>query len=243
MLKTRRIRSCSFAALGMLILLGLSSCTSPFGLNSSGSHPQIDWVDFVQFHGIQYMGQRFSPSQSKQLQEKNLGPVFSMVTFKVSGNVTELGYQIKDGDAAFLDAGTKVYMVKGYQPWFRLAAHSRGVIVLYEVTQNPKAKWGAQLLDIHGNVRFISINSEQDGVTELAVIKDPQQVAMLMTLIENAPIRTPNSNLPAAYFLALHFIDGTTFTRQYWAAPVPFFEDLMMPKEFQSAIEHAVHPK
>ena len=228
-------------------MLGLSSCTFPFGLHSPGSNREIEWVDFVQFRGIQYMGQNMgqSPghSQSNQLQEKNLGPVFSTVAFKVSGNVTDLGYQIKDGDAAFLDAGTKVYTVKGYQPWFRLAAHSRGGIVLYEVTQNPKAKRGAELLDIDGKVRYISINSEQDGVTELATIKDPQQVARLVSLIDNAPIHTQGSNQTAAYFLVLHFIDGTAFTRQYWAAPAPFFGDLIMPQEFQRAIEHAVHPK
>ncbi|MBA2678952.1 MAG: hypothetical protein H0U76_11235 [Ktedonobacteraceae bacterium] len=157
--------------------------------------------------------------------------------------MTELGYKTKDGDAAFLDAGTKIYTVKGYQPWFRLAAHSRGMIVLYEVTQNPQAKRGAQLLDIDGKVRFISMNSEQDGVTELAKIKNPQLVARLVTLIDNAPIRTQGSNHEAAYFLALHFIDGTTFTRQYWSAPDDLFGDLLMPKEFQQALEHALHPK
>ena len=192
----------------------------------------------MQFHGIEYVGQGLGGSPSNQIQEKNLGPVFSTVTFKVSGNVTELGYKTKDGDAAFLDAGTKVYTVKGYQPWFRLAAHSRGMIVLYEVTQNPQAKRGAQLLDIDGKVRFISINSEQDGVTELAAIKNPQQIARLVTLIDNAPIHTQGSNHAAAYFLALHFIDGTTFTRQYWPAPDGHFGDLLMSKEFQQAIEH-----
>ncbi len=62
----------------------------------------------MQFRGIQYEGQRLGHSQSNQLQEKNLGPVYSTVKFKVSGNVTELGYQTKDGDAAFLDAGTNM---------------------------------------------------------------------------------------------------------------------------------------
>jgi hypothetical protein len=44
------------------------------------------------------------------------------------------------------------------------------------------------------------------------------------------------------FFLALHFIDGTTFTRQYWAASDNLFGEIALPKEFQTAIESAVHP-
>jgi hypothetical protein len=243
-MEIRRMRTYSFTLLGMLIVLGLSGCAFPFGFHSPGSNIQIEWTDFVQFRGIRYVTQGFhSPSRSNQIKKENLGPLFSVVTFKVSGNISELGYQIKDGDAAFLDVGTKVFTVKGYQPWFRLAAYSHGTIMLYEVTENPKAKRGAELLDIDGKIRYISINSEQDGVTEIATIKDPQHVTTLITLIDNAPLRTQGSNREVTYFLALHFIDGTTFTRPYWAAPDNLFGALAMPKEFQMAIESAVHPK
>ena len=54
--------------------------------------------------------------------------------------------QAKDGDAAFLDIGTRVYTVKGYLPTFRLAAYLDGVLQLYEADTNPCARTGADLL-------------------------------------------------------------------------------------------------
>lgn len=68
----------------------------------------------------------FSPRLG-QFPKSDLGPVFATVTFKLDGNVHDLGYCGQDGDAAFLNARTKVYRVKGYSPTFRLAAHENNV--------------------------------------------------------------------------------------------------------------------
>lgn len=227
----------------MFIIIGLSNCTAPTGLHGSGAGAvQIEWVDSVQFDGIRYLAQgMYGASEANSIKDENLGAVFSTVKFKVSGNVSDPGYQMKDGDATFLDVGTEMYVVKGYQSWFRLAAHSRGTIILYEVNWNPKAKRGANLLDVDGKVHSISVNSEQDGVTELAVIKDHQEIATLIMMIDNAPVSTQHSSRRAKYFLALHLIDGTTYTRQYWTDPDNLFGNLTMPKTFQTAIERAVH--
>jgi hypothetical protein len=49
----------------------------------------------------------------------------------VSGNVCDRGFRLKDGDAAFLDAGTPIYEVKGQPPSEQLAARFNGQIVVY----------------------------------------------------------------------------------------------------------------
>ena len=65
------------------------------------------------------------------VQESDLGPVYAHVKFKVSGSVCDTNYRLKDGDAAFLDAGTPIYQVNGQPPAQQLAARFNGQIVAY----------------------------------------------------------------------------------------------------------------
>ena len=79
----------------------------------------IDWVNFIQVGSTQYVtGPQMTPDA---LQESDLGPVYARVKFKVSGNVCDPTYKIKDGDAAFLDPGTPFYQ----SPATRLARSCR----------------------------------------------------------------------------------------------------------------------
>ena len=89
---------------------------------------QIEWVNFVQVGTTQYVAGLGSPDT---LQEADLGPVYAHVKFKVSGNICDPSYRLKDGDAAFLDPGTPIYEVSGYPPTERLAASFGGRMVLY----------------------------------------------------------------------------------------------------------------
>jgi hypothetical protein len=87
-----------------------------------GSHPtcnaMIDWVNFVEVGSTQYVAGPESPSV---LQERDLGPLYTHVKFKVSGNVCDPSYRLKDGDAAFLEPGTPIYQVNGHPPGEQLA--------------------------------------------------------------------------------------------------------------------------
>ena len=205
-----RIRSTTPALLVVLLsFFGLVSCTSPNTQNVA-----IDWVNFIRFGGITYLAAPAKPG--RPLTESDLGPVFATVTFKLEGNVQNPGYQIRDGDAAFLDAGTKVYTVNGYNPAFRLVAHKNNAVTLYEADTNPRARKGADLLDIGGKVLYIGIVSDQDGVTELGAIKDSKRVAKLVTLVLEAPVDQNRQGGNRRYFIAFHLVDGTVVTRVYW---------------------------
>ena len=127
-----------------IVLLPLSGLVSCGPLSSNNQHVVIDWVDFIRFGGITYVA--VSPKPGRPLAESDLGPVFATITFKLDGNVQDPGYQSKDGDAGFLDAGTQVYTVKGYRSTFRLAAYENHALTLYEADTNPRARKGADLI-------------------------------------------------------------------------------------------------
>jgi hypothetical protein len=99
----------------------------------AGSQPgcnstTIDWVNFIQVGSTQYVWGTLSTTE---LQESDLGRVYAQVKFKVSDNVCDPSYRLKDGDAAFLDPGTPIYQVKGQPPSEQLAARFNGHILVY----------------------------------------------------------------------------------------------------------------
>ena len=199
----------------------------------------IDWVPFVRFNGIEYLE---SPqSGGRALQPRDLGPVFAVVRFKLDGNVQTPSYHARNGDAAFLAAGTPVYTVHGYKPTFRLAAYELGRLALFEAYTNPRARRGADLLDLAGKVRFIGINSPQDGTTQIAAITNRAQVAALVARVLNAPVVAGLSNASGRqYFIAFHLRDGTAVTRSYWTTPGELAPGIRVPQPFQRAITQTV---
>jgi hypothetical protein len=229
----------------LLAVSVLASCTSPItsgGGTGGASNVQIDWINFIKFNGITYSG--YLLNQGRQLVESDLGPEFAKVAFKVSGNVNSPGYQIKNGDAAFLDAGTVVYTVKGYKPVFRLAVHDKNQqnsIVLFESDTNPNAKKGVDLLDIGGKVKYIGINSVQDEKTELAAITNQKQVAALVTMVLTAPVdQSHQSQNERQYFIAFHLADGTIVTRSFGMQSGELSRGMLLPKAFGDAITQAL---
>ena len=93
----------------LIALLFTAAFQSPG--SSSSCNAQIDWVNFIEVGSMQYVA---GPQSRTVLQDSDLGAVYADVKFKMSGNVCDPNYRLKDGDAAFLDAGTK-------QGWQRLA--------------------------------------------------------------------------------------------------------------------------
>src|ERR1700675_3036342 len=111
---------------GIFALIFLAACQLP------GSRPacnaQIDWVNFVEVGSTQYVA---GPQSPGALRESDLGPIYTHVKFKVSGNVCDLNYRVKDGGAGSLDPGTPIYQVNGHPASEWLAARFNGSIVLY----------------------------------------------------------------------------------------------------------------
>ena len=170
-----------------------------------------------------------------------LVPCSLIVRFKLDGNVQTPSYHAQNGDAAFLAAGTPVYTVHGYKPTFRLAAYELGRLALFEAYTNPRARRGADLLDLAGKVRFIGINSPQDGTTQIAAITSPAQVAPLVAQVLNAPVVSGLSNPSGRqYFIRFHLQDGTAVTRSYWTRSGELAPGIRVPQPFQRAITQTV---
>jgi hypothetical protein len=111
----------------MATVLLIAACQLPG--STSTCNAQIDWVNFIQVGSTQYLAGTQSPTI---LQESDLGPVYAHVKFKVSGTVCDPNYRLKDGDAAFLDAGTPIYQVNGHPSSDQLAAMFHGSVVVYQ---------------------------------------------------------------------------------------------------------------
>jgi hypothetical protein len=94
----------------------------------------IDWVNFVQVGSTHYVA---GPQSPTVLKETDLGPVYANVKFKVSGNICDPNYRLKDGDAAFLDPGAPIYQVNGRSPSEQLAARFNDQILLYRALAPP----------------------------------------------------------------------------------------------------------
>lgn len=114
------------SAVALFAVLCMAGCQLP-GTPSTCT-TMIDWVNFIQVGSTQYVA---GPGWTVALQGSDLGPVYAKVKFKVSGNVCDPNYKLKDGDAAFLDPGTEIYQVNGHAPTEELAARFNGQIVAY----------------------------------------------------------------------------------------------------------------
>lgn len=200
---------------------------------------QIDWVDFVRLDGIMYT----ADLQAPPLPEHALGAQHGVVRCRMAGNVSDPKYRPKDGDAAFLESGTPVFRVKGYDHRFRLAAHNGSQIFLFEADTNPAASIGADLLDLAGKVESVSVGPREGA--ERRVIHEPEQVQELIKLVLSAPVLPPGHRGGAAtsgsnvWRVTFHFSDGTITARSYWPDTGFFWagSGLQMPDRFRDILD------
>jgi hypothetical protein len=119
-------------ATGIFVVLFMAACRLPDSPPTCNA--MIDWVNFVQVGSTHYVA---GPQSPTVLKETDLGPVYVKVEFKVSGNVCDPNYRLKDGDAAFLDPASPIYQVNGQLPGEQLAARYNDQILLYRALPPP----------------------------------------------------------------------------------------------------------
>lgn len=114
--------------LGLLLIIELlSGCEHS---NPIKGNAVIDWVDFVKLNGVTYTGlwENVIKDPSDVTDQ-----VVGKVKFKVADVVTNPNYRTKEGDAAFLKEGTKLYRVKGFEAVEIIAAKAENVIGGYRL--------------------------------------------------------------------------------------------------------------
>lgn len=218
----------------LLVMIVLSGCSI-----FDPAQTVIDWVDFIKIDGITY--ESIYSGLGRELTEDDLDREYSRIKFNVSKNVFKTGYKIKDGDAAYLDKDTVIYSLKGYDPTFRLAAKRENRLILFEAYQNPEAKTGADYLDIKDKVESIGINSDQDGVTELARIKNAKAVERLVDILLSSKIETSSIHREGERCLLVFYLnDGTTVERMFWYDINLLQSDIRVTDEFAAMIKTAM---
>jgi hypothetical protein len=89
----------------------------------------VDWVDFVQLHGTQFVA---DDGPGPPVASAQMGAVVGRVQCQLSAlKFSEQPGPIVDGDAAFLPIGTQVHSVLGFEPSCRIAARFRGTNRVY----------------------------------------------------------------------------------------------------------------
>lgn len=107
-----------------------------------GEMVSVDYADFVQANGIQYLVAESLGGTSAPVTAAQVGPVQFRVRRSFS-DLNERTHQMpsapRNGDAGALPAGTPVYAVKGWSPLCRLAAQRYGSWLVYLATAGHSA--------------------------------------------------------------------------------------------------------
>jgi hypothetical protein len=216
--------------------LGAMHCPASRKLLPQGA---ADYIDFVHVGGITYhAGMR--PTAGRALRDSDLGTQVAVVRCKLADHMVEgPDKQHLDGDAAYLDKGTALYAVKGYQPTFRLAARRDDQLVLFQAAENPRAQHWADLLDLRGKVRSIGINDDDNQ--QIGAIKDPPMVASLVDLLLRSPVGAPSACADQGnVLLAFRLDDGTATVMSYHLGDRRLDCRNPLPAAFGSAIRTAL---
>ncbi|MGO4545021.1 YobA family protein [Paenibacillus sp. 2TAB23] len=172
----------------------------------------IDWADVLQWGGVQY-----SRNDDADLSKLKHGNKLGSTVYMMSDHACS-DYKTKDGDATLLPTGTELYEVEGYDPTYRLIAAGK----LYEVSENPKAKFISDLYDIEGRLEKVSFESTQDGsllhdfsdVAAQSFIK--QFLALEYVGFEKVYSSGDQLSDKNKVFIRITLKDGTHFRISYW---------------------------
>jgi hypothetical protein len=237
-------RSMLVVAMVALLAGGCDLVTAPTVSGGPGCRKLVrqdaaDYLNFVKLNGITYLAD--GPVVGRILGEGDLGPVHARVRCSLREKMDPKRRDPLDGDAAYLEAGSPLYRVRGYRSTFRLAARQEGRLVLFEADTNPRARVGRDLLDLEGKVRRISINSHSDGTTELGAITDPGQVAAMVRMLLAGPVdqRIQPAGEQPVWLVAFHLLDGTATVRTYDAASRRVQRGILVPRRFGQLVEAA----
>lgn len=191
-----------------LLIFVLSGCSS---LPLNQPRVVIDWTDFVKWNGTNYMSDWTTVVTSPDI----LGEEVGEISFKVADVVQDPGYRTKDGDAAFLDIGTKLFRVEGYQENEMLAA------------QDPNSLGGYRLYKAEGiqgpdPLNFNALSKENIQKVELYLGQDKKpyktlkgkELKTFITMLEegtDSPGYSPNTRSGYPTYYQMVFDTGEAF--------------------------------
>lgn len=178
----------------------------------------IEWVPFVRVNGLMFQ-KTFSPAAT--VSGSDLGETVLTVKCAIGETVGNPNYRPRDGDAAYLAAGTELREINGYRPDFRLAAWEDGAWHVYEVDDVPDAKTGEDMLDLRDKVTAVHLVEGDRGEGILQTVDDEDRVAAIVRAVLAAPVLPEKSSLyerlgdESPVFVRFDMVDGTAVQRAW----------------------------
>lgn len=174
-----------------LLLGGCSHANS----NLTRGNAIIDWVDFVKLDGRSYSGLH----QSVIRNPKDItNQVVGKVKFNVQG-VSNPSYHTKDGDASFLQEGSKLYRVQGYEPDVLIAAKDDTTIGGYRLYRNEES--GDLLRDWYEDVPLDKVGHaalyRDQETSPYVTLRDEELKSFIQLLEEGEDVQDYRSSQPA----------------------------------------------
>ncbi|MEK5389664.1 hypothetical protein NSQ59_04660 [Margalitia sp. FSL K6-0131] len=193
----------------LLLLLTLSGCSAP--------HAVIEWVDFIKWDGKMYDG----IGTGVLADEKYLGKKVGEVKFKVSDNVNDPYYKMKDGDAAFHQKGTPIYAIKG-NPQFLAVKDSDMVhgYHMYSVQTKNDSSWHFKDMPLD-KVNRIEIYERytSNGTKSINEIKDHRKIQQFLSILKNSREQSnynPNTEKGDPIFYEMVFYTDEPIAYKFW---------------------------
>ncbi len=189
----------------------------------------IDWIDALRFNGRDYV-----ISTANRDVTFSTGTAVGRVQYNVAGNVCDPYYRMKDSDATFLEKGTAIFAVEGYDPELVLAAGGR----IYEVRPEVGAV-GRDQLPFDDGVERIRILGGFDGETEFGTVDDASLVDAFVEAALDATI-DEEATTDWDYFLEFQMKDGLRFRRNYSSETGVLSGGIQLPDSAQQVIRDAL---
>ncbi|WP_240338320.1 hypothetical protein [Peribacillus alkalitolerans] len=144
------------------------------------------------------------------------GKELGSVTYKMADNACS-NHRMKNGDAAYLEKGTKVYEIIGYPTSLIVSANEK----VYVVDQNKKAKTVGDLYPMADLVKNIHIESTEDG-SRLYTFSSSSKDTFLeewqdLKLEDQDRLNKRGAFEGERVFLEIELNNGISFRELYWS--------------------------
>jgi hypothetical protein len=238
------MRGCAYIPVLIVAAIFIPAAAHPMQFNIS-----------VRFRGIEYTGDYLTYGRDPT--QDDLGPEFGRVTCDIVDlyNRREPAERTKrcldqEGGASSVRVGTPVYTLHAYRPEYRLAARVGERLLIFYASENPRAKVGADMLDLAKKVARITFTLENSARARSQWssknVQDGAQVEQFMRIILAAPVmKHPPISAGASryrYWITLWFKDGTAQGLAYFPDNGWLNPGLKMSEEFRRLVEQQLPP-
>ena len=242
-------------SLRLLVLIG-----APILIPADAQALQFDL--FVRFHGIKYRGDQLTYGRDPT--PDDLGPEFGRVTCNIvdlyspapnsmapSQEATQRMNRCAEQEGgSSMDVGSPFYTLRAYRAEYRLATRVGDRWIIFYATENPRARVGADMLDLEKKVARVTFTLENSARARnqwsSKNMQDAAQVETMTRMMLTAPVmKQPAMTARASryrYWITLWLKDGTAqglayFPDNGWLGP-----GVQMPQEFRRLVEEQLPP-